>query len=402
MSGPLRPGRLRRLLVALLVLLGADQAVQWSVLGDGRLFGRRVVPFDPPLFTMWQERRSADVAAIAAGDAELRARSLFDPELGWCPRPGHGLGLYQHDWSGSRLQVAPLSRAKPPGVRRVVTVGCSFTQGAEVEGRETWSALLDARHAELEVANLGQGGYGADQAYLRWRRDGRGLEPDEVWLGFLPESTLRITVQFPPTLNHWSTELGFKPMFVLGPEDDLELVPSPAPDHAAFHALLTDQERFLAAVMRADHWVRRTPWAYAPRGSSWTHWFASTRLFVTWLESGERDPAPYLRDRDGEVVRLLRALVLDFANEVRESGARFRLVVLPSLPDLERAGGPEGVYWQGLLEDLAARGIECIDTTQALLTVRADVEPSFWMPGRHYSPEANRVVAEVLERALAQ
>ena len=397
----LGPGRSRRCLVLVLVLLGADQALEWSVLRDGRVFGRRVIPFDPPLFTAWQARCLADVTAIAAGDGELRARSILDAELGWCPRPDQDLGLYVHDWSGSRIQLGALARSKLPGVRRVAVLGCSFTQGAEVEGRDTWSALVDARHAELEIANLGQGGFGVDQSYLRWRRDGRRLEPDEVWLGFLPESTLRITAQYPPTLNHWSTELDFKPVFVLGPDDGLELVPSPAPDHAALQALLTDQERFLAAVGRSDRWVRRRPAAYAPRGSSWMHWFACTRLLVTWLESGERDPAPYLRDREGEVYRLLRALVLGLAHEATETGARFRLILLPSLPDLERARGPDGAYWEGLLADLAARGIECIDTTAALLAAGADTEPGFWMPGQHYSPAANRVVAERLEGVLS-
>jgi hypothetical protein len=397
----MRPRRLLPFLAVGAILLGADQLVQWTVLRDGRLAGRWVIPFDPPLFSTWQLRRAADVAAIVAGDQELDASSILDPELGWCPRPEQDLGLYQYDWSGSRLQLGPLARTKVPGVRRVVTVGCSFTQGAEVQGYETWSALLDARRADLEVANLGQGGYGSDQAYLRFLRDGRKLEPDEVWLGFLPESTLRITALYPPAHNHWSTMLAFKPRFVLGSEEDeTTLVPSPARDHAALHALLTDQALFFAAMTPADLWVARTPAAYAPRGSSWTHWFATTRLFVTWLESGDRDPAPYLRDRDGEVYRLLRALVLRLAREAREAGARFRLVVLPCLPDLRQARGPEGAYWLGLVEDLAARGIECIDTTPALLAARADDQPRFWMPGTHYSPEANRVVADELERVL--
>lgn len=402
----MRSRRFLAVLAFLLALLGVDQVLQWTALGDGQLFGRCVIPFDPPLFTGWQKQQAAKVAAMAAGDVALRAGSLLDPELGWCPRADLDRGLYRYDWSGSRLQVEPLGREKLPGVRRIVTVGCSFTQGAEVEGHETWSALVDARHADLEVANLGQGGYGTDQAYLRYRRDGRPLAPDEVWLGFLPASTLRITTQYPPSMNHWSTEICCKPMFVLAPDDaagehgELRLVPSPVPDHAALHALFTDQQAFLAAVRGADHWVRRTPAAWAPRGSSWTHWFASTRLFVTWLESGDRDPAPYLRARDGEVYRLLRAIVLRFAGEVREAGGRFRLIVLPSRLDLGWTRTPDGAYWTGWLEDLRSEGIESIDCTQALLDAGAGDEASYWMSGQHYSPAANQVVADVLEGIL--
>ena len=42
-----------------------------------------------------------------------------------------------------------------------------------------------------------------------------------------------------------------------------------------------------------------------------------------------------------------------------------------------------------------------IDTTAALLAAGADTEPGFWMPGQHYSPAANRVVAERLEGVLS-
>jgi hypothetical protein len=398
----MRP-RTVRWLVVLAALLGADQVVQYTVLRDGKLGGHWVIPFDPPLFTDWQKERAADVAAIASGAAgseALRASALFDAELGWCPRPGQQYGLYVHDGSGSRLQIAPLLAPSPPPVRRVVTVGCSFTEGAEVAGAETWSALLDARHEDLEVANLGVAGYGVDQAYLRYRRDGRVLEPDEVWLGFLPEATLRITAQFPPTCMHWAPMIDFKPIFVLGPGDEIELVPSPTKDYSAFQVLLADQSAFLAAVGRTDHWVQRTPSAFAPRGSSWMHWFASTRLWVSWRESGDRDSARYLRDPESDVYRLLRAIVLQFERDVREDGARFRMLVLPSRPDLLDARGPDGPPWELFLEDLTARGVECIDTTPALLAVGAAAETSFWMPLGHYTPEGNRVVADALDPAL--
>src|SRR5262245_40984070 len=162
-----RSKALTRALILFAALLVADQIVQHTALADGRFLGHWVIPYDPPLFTDWQRNGAREVAAIAAGDEGKRARSTFDPELGWCPRPGQAFELYRHDWAGCRIQLGELAREKTPGVRRVVALGCSFTQGAEVEGRETWSALLDARHPELELANLGVAGYGVDQALLR-------------------------------------------------------------------------------------------------------------------------------------------------------------------------------------------------------------------------------------------
>jgi hypothetical protein len=392
-----RRGLIRPLALFAALLL-ADQIFQRTALLDGRLFGHWVVPYDPPIFTDWQRKGALDVARLAAGDGDLREKSLFDPELGWCPRPGLEFDLYAHDWAGCRIQLTPLGREKAPGVCRIVMVGCSFTQGAEVHGSETWSAILDERHPDLEIANLGVAGYGNDQALLRFRRDGAGLIPDEVWLGYMPAATLRITTHYAPVYQHWASVLTFKPLFLL--EDErLVLVPSPARDFAEYHKLLTDQQLFVASLGRTDRWLLRSPAAFAPRGSSWTHWFATTRLFVTWRESGGRDPAPHLRSPESDVYRLTRALVLQLAREVQAQGARFRLVVLPSRPDLRAAREEANPYWAGLVEDLQGSGLECVDVTPDLLNAGLETADRFWMPQEHYSPEGNCIVAGALERA---
>ncbi|MSR64103.1 MAG: hypothetical protein EXS08_16915 [Planctomycetes bacterium] len=396
---PPRRTLLLRLLLPLAALFLADQLLQHTALADGRFLGHWVIPYDPPLFTEWHHAAAQEIEKLAAGDEALRAKSIFDPELGWCPRPGQDLGLYVHDWAGCRLQLGALAHEKTPGVRRVVALGCSFTQGAEVAGAETWSALLDARHADLEVANLGVAGYGNDQALLRFRRDGAKLEPDEVWLGFMPGATLRVTTHYPPLLNHWASVLTFKPLFTLR-GDELALVPSPATDFAAYHRLLSDQSAFFAALSSSDRWVRRAPAAFAPRGTSWTHWFASSRLFVTWREAGGRDTAPHLGDAEGDVYRLTRALILALARESAAAGARFRLVVLPSRADLREARA-QGPCWAGLIADLQRSGVESLDTTPALLAAGADDDERCWMPQEHYSPRAGELVATALERALA-
>ena len=397
---PPRRTLLLRLLLPLGALLVADQLVQHTALADGRFLGHWVIPYDPPLFTDWHHAAALEIAQLADGDAALREKSIFDPELGWCPRPGQDLGLYVHDWAGCRIQLGELAREKTPGVRRAVAVGCSFTQGAEVQGNETWSAVLDARRADLEVANLGVAGYGNDQALLRFRRDGARLAPDEVWLGFMPSATLRVTTHYPPVYGHWASVMTFKPLFTLGAGDELVLVPSPARDFAEYHRLLSDQHAFVAALGETDRWVQRTPAAFAPRGTSWTHWFASTRLFVTWQEAGGRDTAPHLRDPQDDTYRLTRALILQLARESAAAGARFRLVVLPSRADLREARAA-GRCWNGLLADLAREGVESIDTTGALLAAGASDDDACWMPMEHYSPRANEIVATALEGALA-
>lgn len=388
--------------LALAAFLAADQTLQHTALADGELFGRWVVPFDPPLFTTWQKKRVGDMAAIVAGDEALRRNSIFDAELGWCPRPEQRVGAYVHDWSGSRTDGTALTRVKDPARRRVVAIGGSFVQGAEVEADETWAWFLGQSLGD-EIANLGVAGYGVDQAYLRLRRDGLALEPDEVWLGLMPEAVMRLTTHFPPVYRHWSSVVAFKPLFRLEPGGALRLVANPATSMARALELLSDQRAFLAAVGENDLWVRRSPLAFAPRGTSWTHWFATSRLAVTAIEGGGRDTARYLGEPDGELYRLLEALIQAIDAEASAAGARFRVLVLPSRPDLQSAVRDGSPYWLGLLEDLRAAGIECLDVGPRLVAEGAAEGPEerFWMPQLHYSPRTNRIVAEELARQLS-
>ena len=103
--------------------------------------------------------------------------SRYDPELGWVALPnvalpdmwGPGIGLYT-DSNGFRGRTeTPV--APPADKVRVMCSGDSFTFGSGVADEATWCAQLAARDPRIEAINLGQGGYGVDQAFLRFRRD---------------------------------------------------------------------------------------------------------------------------------------------------------------------------------------------------------------------------------------
>jgi hypothetical protein len=399
-SGP-RPWR-RRLLLAALALLLADQVVQWTVLRDGWLRGRRIAPFDPPLFNAAQREAHERLAELAAGAARAGApRNVrLDPELGWAPEPGFAAGAYRYDAAGARVGAGgPLPSARTPGVRRVVAVGCSFTHGDEVAGDQTWCSRLDAARADLELANLGVGGYGADQALLRLRRDGLPLQPDEAWFGLLPAAAPRVTTLYRPAERHQDPSVGFKPRFVLD-GGALRLVPCPAPSAEAALRLLTDQRAF-AQACREDAWVARWPAAYAPQGSHPAHWFAASRLALTRLESGGRDGAEALRDPHGETRRLLAALVLELRDCARAAGAGFRLLLLPDREAL-RAAAAGAPPWAGLLEELAAAGVAVTDLAPALAAAGALQDDALWQPGGHWGPALHAAAARALATLAPQ
>ena len=387
-----------RLALLLAGLLLTDQALRHSLLSGPMFLGKRLAPFDPPVFSGTQLRRLEHLRQASAGVDE---GSILDPDLGWCPSPDSsaGEGLYHFDWAGCRLLEAPLSREKSARRERIVVVGDSYARGDEVAARDSWVGRLALEHEELEFANLGVGGYGIDQALLRWRRDGRPLQADQVWLVVMPTALLRVTSQFPPIQNHWTVIVTFKPAFTLDPSGELVLHRAPVGTLAEEVALIDDQAAFLSEFGERDPWIRRLPAAYAPAGSHWLHYLGVGRLCLTWLDHRGRAARAWLEEPEAEYHLLVRALITQLAQEVAHSGARFRLLVQPSREDLrERAASSRGAYWDTLMRELEEDGIEVLDQSESLHAKGCERTDSAWMPGRHYSPATHELVARDIER----
>jgi hypothetical protein len=261
---------------------------------------------------------------------------------------------------------------------------------------------VDAGREDLEIANLGCGGYGLDQALLRLRRDGLPLEPAEVWFGWLPAATLRVTTVFPPLLTPQARTILFKPRFTFDARSGLVALANPAPSLAANLAALASQEAFLEAVGEGDLRLTRTPAAYAPRGSHWLHHTALGRVLLTRRAERRRPVWDWLADPQSDVYRLYRALVLAMRDEVEREGARFRLWVLPAVTHPHRSRQRTGgLYWSALAADLEGEGIEVHDVTPVLEAAGGHANPRLWRPAGHYSAEGNALVAGEMLRVLA-
>lgn len=404
-----KPSVRRRVAGLAIIALLTDQALLWLGLADGEFAGTRVAPYSPPLISPQHVEALAWLQGVAAG--EVQDDGFFDAELGWCPRPGTRKGLYAYDDVGSRIGAAPITRERTPGVRRVVLVGGSFARGDEVEGDETWAAQLDAQLDDVEIANLGVGGFGIDQAWLRLRRDGLELEPDEVWLAFFPQATARLLSIYRPALQHHTPQLALKPRLLLDddpgaaalPAGDLpgaRLVPAPVTRLADVAGLLTDPERFAAATEH-DRWIARDRLAWSAPGWHPLHATALGRLWLTLQVRELRVAAPLLAEPDGELPRLVRAVARGMAADAASVGAGFRLVVLPGRGGLRQRADAGGVApWDGLVDTLRAEGMDVFDASETLMGVRALGRGELWMPGGHYAPDANTAVAGALREHL--
>ena len=111
-----------------------------------------------------------------------RAHTQYDELLGWVNSPN----LVVQDMYGPGIRFATNSQSfrndtdfetkVSPGFLRVICSGDSFTLGYGVSNTETWCHLLTILDPRLETVNMGQGGYGVDQTYLWYKRDGIKLD----------------------------------------------------------------------------------------------------------------------------------------------------------------------------------------------------------------------------------
>lgn len=120
------------------------------------------------------------------------------PELGWDLRPGVRSERVNTNARGLR-GLREYDPKPPPGARRVLCVGDSFTFGEKLMDDESLPARLEAelnRSGRWEVLNLGVPGYGTDQQWLRLQRLGFQYAADVVVLGFFEDDIRRNIMSF--------------------------------------------------------------------------------------------------------------------------------------------------------------------------------------------------------------
>jgi hypothetical protein len=101
----------------------------------------------------------------------------YDPDLGWNNRPHISAPGPMHSTNSFGLRADREYGAEVrPGMFRVSMFGDSFIFGSDVDLQDTpavrLEGLLKQRGLDAEVLNFGVGGFGFDQAYFHYHRDG--------------------------------------------------------------------------------------------------------------------------------------------------------------------------------------------------------------------------------------
>jgi hypothetical protein len=124
-----------------------------------------------------------------------RPLAVFDPVLGWSKPAGVTAVIQRSEYcvhetiNAHGLRGPDRPYEKPSGVRRVMLLGNSFLEAANVEEEQTMRSVLEARlvargRGAYEVINGGTAGYSTDQEYLFYQREGARYAPDVVVMIF--------------------------------------------------------------------------------------------------------------------------------------------------------------------------------------------------------------------------
>jgi hypothetical protein len=312
----------------------------------------------------------------------------FDAALGWTHR------------YPTPHQERP--RARDYGRPLLASFGDSYTHCDEVADAETWQSYL-AEELRADVYNFGVGGYGPDQALLRFRERARDPATPLVALGLVLENINRVVNRYRP---FYYAETGIplsKPRFVL--EDGaLVLLPNPVsrPEELARLA----DPAFVHAIGARDFWYSG---AKRPRlGFPYLRVLLSPALWrQAWAggraRRGESDERPARNLwKDAEARAIFLGVADLFVKEAEAGGARGLLLILPGKPQVEarRAGRPiPGL--EPVLRHCRERDLACFDGIAALANAGDAVADDF-QPGGHLSPLGNRTLAGALAAWLRE
>ena len=319
---------------------------------------------------------------------------IYDEALGWTYRPHstRQAGTFTINSAGFRSR-RDINKSPPADTLRIALFGDSFTAGDDVSDDEVWGYLLERKLKEAgiraDVLNFGVGAYGMDQAYLRWREQGKHFEPDIVIFGLQPEN-LKRNVNVFRQLLHPSGPAFSKPRFALI-NDELHLLNSPSipPEQ-----LIDVFENFSVHPLAAYEFHYRSRF----RAARW--WSASRLLSIAFeaLRNANEDPEIYTPGSEGG--ELGKAIVTAFGADARDAGSVFVVLHLPlryHLANFYKASPQRSPPYEFLLEH--ARESYHYIAFEEHLEPR-HTEDIHWSPTRHYGPSLHELLASVVADSL--
>jgi len=323
-------------------------------------------------------------------------------KLGWRYAPNFKSPV--HQLNSMALRSAREYSPKPPShTLRIAAFGDSYVYGSEVDNPSAWAALIEADDSHVELLNYGVGGYGVDQAYLRYLLEGADLHPQIVMMGFTTDDIGRVVNRYRRFVDGHDLVL-FKPRYLIDQKGDLTLLDAPVHDRQGYERVLANPQE-IVRYAEHDYWYRASVYE-----NPLYEYSGAVRL-VSWLTTRayrqQFDPERLYKGRvvstTSSAFRLNVALLQRFAQAVQAAGASPIVVMLPDPESVRAARTGSPTRYQPLIDHLRNQQIVFLDGAEAFrkLPQRSD-DQSWFAPEGHYSAAGNRIVASWLGPAIKE
>ncbi|MGQ0720433.1 MAG: hypothetical protein ACT4PE_02540 [Candidatus Eiseniibacteriota bacterium] len=325
-----------------------------------------------------------------------QVREQRDPLLGW-PSPAE-FGGEKRDASGSRWVPAFPDPALP---ECAALYGDSFTLGGEVDDEHAWGNVLSGLLG-CRVANYAVGGYGTDQAYLRFRENASDDAPVVV-LGHLSENILRNLTRDRDLLTA-ELQYALKPRFVLDAASGLRLLPIPDLDEAEYLRSVGLRSPPFAVAYESFEPGGPAGVVRAEFPFTWSLVRSSRDFRVRALLARRPEHAEfYTPDHPLHGLRITAAILQRFVEDARARDRTPLVIVFPTRDDVAWHARTGAWVYQPLLDALDAARLPVLHFGPALVAhIGARDREELFRPGGHYNDEGNRVLAQFVRDALAE
>lgn len=329
----------------------------------------------------------------------------FDSVLGWSIKPnatGEQQGVTYTANSAGMRSLREYALEKPESIIRIGTFGPSFTHCDEVPDQATWQAQIERARPDLEVMNWGVGGYGTDQAFLRYKTQGAVYQPNIVIIGFEEDNLRRNVNRFRPFFRSGTGLPLTKPVFVVD-QNQLRLVKNPFDEFETFrHTLLDTPDNFLNIVCPDDFYCNQEH--YQQR---FLDIFKSYRFFRTLVHQISQVNQPRVSTiQDPYVQQVNLLLITMFVEEVMKNDAVPLILLFPERQSIEAHEKGEETEYQAGVTLLKNQGLQVIDLAPAFVHAKRTENRTYLdyyaSDGGHFNQLGNYIVSQTVLAHLCQ
>ncbi|MFH1755203.1 MAG: hypothetical protein ABIA59_05820, partial [Candidatus Latescibacterota bacterium] len=331
-----------------------------SLLGLFLLKHLRNYTYSPILASSVSDEHRDILNNLLQGRADYLAHS---PTLGWTIKNNGLSGLYRANSQGIRAnREYPLT--PPADTVRIAAFGDSFTHCDDVGNEDTWQERMNAASEKVEVINFGVGGYGLDQAFLRYQQDGIHFNPHIVFIGFMPENIYRAVNVFRPFYVPATGIPLAKSRFALK-DDMLVLLGNPMPTLSDYDDLLARPKAILQGLGAHDYYYQSP--AYYKKGPldflPSVRLFKIARLALTRISNtGSSNAGGSHYSKDSEALKITLKIFDEFVASATENKSFPIIVLFPDKVDIisYRENGTR--KYEPLIEHFEQHGHKYVDT----------------------------------------